>query len=91
MCALNTKKLCKFNLAASLITTAVPGAVVSNPIPRKMTFLVLFLIAISNASRPEKTIRTSAPFASSFSSEESEPGTRIRSPNVAIMVSGIFE
>lgn len=48
--------ICAFNTPAAEL-----GAVVSNPIPRNIIFLLLFAFAIFRASKIEYTIRTSAP------------------------------
>jgi len=70
-----------------MIPAALPGDVVSNPIPRKTTLLSRFSLAVFRASSIEKTIRMSQPSALIFSSEELEPGTLIRSPNVVMITS----
>jgi len=75
LCVLKRKKLLIFSFAACFIVTALPGAVVSKPIPKKIIFLPEFNLAISRASNPERTILIFAPAAFSFSSDEDDPGT----------------
>jgi len=87
LCAFRTKKFVILSFSEFTSVTAVPGAVVSKPIPRKMTFLPGFKAAISRASDAEITILMSAPSLLAPSSEECDPGTLIRSPKLAIITS----
>ena len=58
-----TLKLLTSCSSASFTATAVPGAVVSKPTPRKTTCFPGSFLAISTASTGEYTILTSAPAA----------------------------
>ena len=78
----NTVKFSRPLRSASSRAAAVPGAVVSNPTPRKTNCLRGSAAAISSASMGEYTIRTSAPRAlrCARSSPRTVPGTRSISP-----------
>ena len=75
-----TEKFRTPSARARLSVNAVEGAVVSNPIAKKITSRSGLLLAIRRASRGEYTIRTSAPSAFASSRLPSDPGTRIMSP-----------
>src|ERR1700733_6388062 len=68
---------------ARMSVSAVEGAVVSNPIAKKMTCRSGFLRAICSASAGEYTMRTSVPRALCSNGLPCAPGTRIMSPNAA--------
>ncbi len=53
LCPEYTKKFFNLFFSACLMVAEIVGAVVSNPIPRNITFLTVFSFAISRASRAE--------------------------------------
>src|SRR5512139_1400846 len=83
-----TRKLVSPSCFAWRTAAAMVGTVVSNPMPSITTRRWGSSRARSRASRLAYTIRTSAPRAFSWCREDSEPGTRIRSPKVATVTPG---
>ena len=86
--AQKTEKFLRLCACASRMAAAIVGVVVSKPTPMKMTSLPGLSCASESASSGEYTMRTSRPAAFSAASELVDPGTRIMSPNVAIMAPG---
>ena len=81
----NTLKFFKPAAAARLMAMATSGVVVSNPTPTNTISRSGCCSARRSASSGEYTICTLRPAACSLSRLDVEPGTRVMSPNVAMV------
>ena len=86
----NTLKFLTPSARARTSVTAVDGAVVSNPTAKNTTWRSGLSTATLSASSGEYTNRTSAPRALASMRLPFDPGTRIMSPNVVKMTSGLL-
>ena len=89
LCAANTVKFFRSAAAARLMAIATSGVVVSKPTPTNTISRSGRWAANASASSGEYTICTLRPAACSFSRLEVEPGTRVMSPNVAMVTFGM--
>ena len=81
----NTVKFSRPAAAARLMAMATSGVVVSKPTPTNTISRSGFCWASASASSGEYTICTLRPAACSFRRLDVEPGTRVMSPNVAMV------
>ena len=88
LCAPYTVKFARPIACARFTAIAVSGVVVSKPTPTNTTWRSGSSCASRSASSGEYTMRTSRPAACSASRLLVEPGTRVMSPNVAMVTSG---
>lgn len=88
LCAPNTVKFVRLRAAARLMAMATSGVVVSKPTPTNTIWRSGCCSASVSASSGEYTISMERPAACSFSRLDVEPGTRVMSPNVAMVTSG---